>query len=77
MINDVVKIFSDMTDWELSQVIKEMKEDAPQGVVRPEGIVREKCKMVCDIVGGNTYEHMTMVQTSILQEAAYRFTPEN
>ena len=74
MFNQVKKIFSDMSNEELSQVIQEMKEDGPQGIIR-EGIVREKCKMVQDMVGGNTYEHLLMVQFSILQEAAYRFTP--
>lgn len=75
MTNKVTKIFSDMTDEELVLVIDEMKEDTPQGIIRENGIIRSKCKMVHDIVGGNTYEHMMMVQVSILQEAAYRFTP--
>lgn len=75
MINEVTKIFSDMTDLELSQAIGEMKEDGPQGIIRMEGIVRDKCKIVHEIVGGNVYEQMMMVQFSILQEAAYRFTP--
>jgi hypothetical protein len=74
MINEVTKIFSEMTDMELSQAIREMKEDGPQGIIR-EGMVREKCKMVNQIVGGNVYEHLMMTQFSILQEAAYRFTP--
>ena len=75
MINEVTKIFSDMTDEELVLVIDEMREDGPQGFVRTKGIVREKCQRVHEIVGGNTYEHLMMVQMSILQEAAYRFTP--
>jgi len=75
MINEVTKIFSEMTDLELSQVIKEMKEDGPQGIIREDGIVRKKCKMVHEITEGNVYEHMLMVQFSILKEAAYRFTP--
>jgi hypothetical protein len=75
MINEVTKVFSGMSDEELAQVIQEMKEDGPQGIVRMEGVVRDKCKTVQEIVGGNAYEHMMMVQFSILQEAAYRFTP--
>lgn len=75
MVNEVTKVFSDMTDEELVLVIQEMKEDGPQGIIRIEGIVRKKCEMVQKIVGGNTYEKMMMVQFSILQEAAYRFTP--
>ena len=75
MTNKVTKIFSDMTDEELVLVIDVMKEDAPQGIIREDGIVRSKCKMVHSIVGGNVYEHLTMVQVSILQEAAFRFTP--
>jgi hypothetical protein len=75
MINEVTKVFSDMSNEELVQVIQEMKEDNPQGIVRMGGVVREKCKMVQEIVGGNAYEQMMMVQFSILQEAAYRFTP--
>lgn len=75
MVNEVTKIFSDMTDEELVLVIDEMREDAPKGIIRENGIVRSKCKMVHEIVGGNTYEHMMTVQFSILAEAAYRFTP--
>jgi oligoribonuclease (3'-5' exoribonuclease) len=75
MLNEVTKIFSDMTDEELVLVIDEMREDDPLGIIRENGIVRSKCKMVHDIVGGNTYEHLMMVQVSILREAAYRFTP--
>ena len=75
MVNEVTKVFSEMSDEELAQVIQEMKEDGPQGIIRMEGIVREKCKMVHKIVGGIVYEHMVIVQYSILQEAAYRFTP--
>ena len=75
MTNEVTKVFSDMTDEELVLAIQEMKEDGPQGIVRMEGIVREKCKGVQEIIGGNRYEHLFMVQFSILQESAYRFTP--
>lgn len=64
-----------MTDEELILSIQEMKEDGPLGIIRENGVVRNKTKMVRDIVGGNDYEHLMMVQFSILQEAAYRFTP--
>jgi predicted transcriptional regulator len=74
MQNKVTKIFSDMTDSELSQAIKQIKEDTPKGIIRENGIVREKCEQVDKIIGGI---HLTMVQFSILQEAAYRFTPEH
>lgn len=75
MVNEIKKVFSDMSNEELSQVIQEMKEDGPQGIIRMEGVIREKCKMIQKIVGGDTYERIMMVQFSILQEAAYRFTP--
>ena len=75
MINEVTRVFSDMTDEELVLVIDEMREDDPMGIIRENGIVRSKCKMVHAIVGGNVYEHLTMVQVSIMKEAAYRFTP--
>ena len=75
MTNKVTKIFSDMTDEELVLVIAEMKEDDPQGIIRENGIVRSKCKIVHNITGGNIYEHLMMVQISIIKEAAYRFTP--
>ena len=75
MENKVVKIFTDMTDGELSQAIKEMKEDGPKGIIRQKGIVREKCVKVHELIGGSVYGQLYMVQFSILQEAAYRFTP--
>ena len=46
MTNKVTKIFSDMTDEELVLVIDEMREDDPLGIIRENGIVRSKCKMV-------------------------------
>lgn len=75
MVNEVTKVFSEMSDEELVQVIQEMKEDGPYGIIRMEGIIREKCHLVQKIAGGDTYERIMMVQFSILQEAAYRFTP--
>lgn len=75
MINEVTKVFSEMTDLELSQAIREMKEDGPKGIIREDGVLRERCKMVHKIAGGSVYEHLMMTQFSILQEAAYRFTP--
>lgn len=75
MINEVTKVFSEMTDLELSQAIREMKEDGPKGIIREDGVLRERCRMVHEIAGGNVYEHLMMTQFSILQEAAYRFTP--
>jgi hypothetical protein len=75
MVNEITKVFSEMSDEELVQVIQEMKEDGPQGIIRMEGIIRKKCEMIQKIVGGDTYERIMMVQFSILQEAAYRFTP--
>ena len=64
-----------MTDLELSQAIREMKEDGSKGIIRELGVVRERCKMVQEIAGGSLYDHLMMTQFSILQEAAYRFTP--
>ena len=75
MENEITKVFSDMSNEELVLVIQEMKEDGSQGIIRMDGIIRKTCKIVHKIVGGNMYEHMMMVQFSILQEAAYRFTP--
>jgi hypothetical protein len=75
MINEVTKVFSEMTDLELSQAIREMKEDGSKGIIRENGVLRERCKMIHKITGGNVYEHLVMTQFSILQEAAYRFTP--
>jgi hypothetical protein len=75
MINEVTRVFSDMANEDLALAIQEMREDGPKGIVRQDGIVRQICKQVHRIVGGNAYEHLAMTQYSILQEAAYRFTP--
>ncbi len=75
MTNEIKKVFTEMTDLELSQAIREMKEDGTKGIIREGGVIREKCKMVNQIVGENVYGHLMMSHFSILQEAAYRFTP--
>ena len=76
MINEVTKVFSEMTDLELAHAIREMKEDGPKGIIREKGVVRERRKMVQKITGSEgAYEHLMMTHFSILKEAAYRFTP--
>lgn len=75
MKNRITEIFTNMTDLELIQAIREIKEDNSQDIIRSNGIVREKCKMVQDVIGGDVHQQITMVQSSILQESAYRFTP--
>jgi hypothetical protein len=74
-MNKVTEVFSGMTSEELVLAIKEMKEDSLQGIIRVDGIVREKCAMVHKIAGGSLHDHLMMSQFAILQEAAYRFTP--
>ncbi len=75
MENEVKKVFENMSDSELSQAIYEMKKDGSQGIIREEGVIQNKCKIVREIAGGTYQQHLMMVQVSILQEAAYRFTP--
>jgi hypothetical protein len=75
MKNAVTQIFDNLTDAELSLAILEMREDSETGIIRENGMLRKTAKAVHEIVGGTVYEHMMMTQFSILQEAAYRFTP--
>ena len=75
MRNKVTKIFSDMTDEELVLVIDEMRK-TPHKVLSVRMVLFVlNVKWIHAIVGGNVYEHLTMVQVSIMKEAAYRFTP--
>jgi hypothetical protein len=76
MKNRVTEVFSSMSDMDLMKALVEMREDEPKGVFRQDGVVRDICQKIHDIIGGNTYEHSTLVVNSIYKEAAYRFQPK-
>lgn len=73
-MNQVTKIFADLTDDQLREAVNEIREDEPLGIIRNGGYVRELSRQYGVITGESSTIHITMTQISIWREAAYRFS---
>jgi hypothetical protein len=50
MKNRVTEVFSSMSDMDLMKALVEMREDEPKGVFRQDGVVRDICQKIHDII---------------------------
>ena len=73
MKNPVVDLFTEMSDDELRQGIKEIQEDEQEGIIRIDGVVRKYAHEVQKITSANFSMTLFLTQTSLLREAAYRW----
>ena len=73
MDNPVVDLFTEITDGELRQGIKEIQEDEQTGIIRIDGVVRKYSHKVQEITHANFSMTLFLTQTSLLREAAYRW----
>ena len=73
-MNEITKLFSDLTDDQLRDAVNEIREDEPRGIIRTDGYVRDLTRQWGEITGESGVIHLTMVQVSILKEAAFRFS---
>ena len=74
MINKVTNVFTSLSDSEISQVLKEMKEDDSLGIIRNDGLFRVISKRIIDITNESFSSTILLVQIGIYKEAAYRFS---
>jgi hypothetical protein len=73
MKNPVVDLFTEMSDEELTQGIKEMQEDEKEGIIRMDGVVRKYANEVRRITECIIPTALFLTQTSLYREAAYRW----
>jgi hypothetical protein len=73
-MNEITKLFSNLTDDQLRDAVNEIREDEPKGIIRMNGYVRDLTRQWGEITGESGVIHLTMVQVSILKEAAFRFS---
>lgn len=73
-MNQVTKLFTDLTDDQLREAVNQIREDEPLGIIREGGYVRELSRQWGVLTGESSSIHLTMVQYSIFREAAYRFS---
>lgn len=73
-MNQVTKLFTDLTDDQLREAVNQIREDEPLGIIREGGYVRELSRQWGVLTGESSAIHLTMVQYSIFREAAYRFS---
>jgi hypothetical protein len=73
-MNEVTKLFSDLTDDQVREAVNQIREDEPTGIIRMDGYVRDLSTKCGEITGQSAFTHLTMVHMSIFREAAYRFS---
>lgn len=73
-MNQVTKLFTDLTDDQLREAVNQIREDEPLGIIREGGYVRQLSRQYGVITGESSTMHLTMVQYAIFREAAYRFS---
>lgn len=74
MLNPIKELFESISDDELKLIIKEIKEDAPTGIIRTNGGIRRYAKKVTDITGNSVSTDLFITEMNLLREAAFRFT---
>ena len=73
MKNPVVDLFTEISDEELTQGIKEMREDDIEGIIRMDGVVRKYAHKVQEITQSDFPMTLFLTQTSLYREGAYRW----
>jgi hypothetical protein len=77
-MNKVLKIFSDLTDEQLREVLLEMKEDNQKGYIRTDGWIRKLNQEVCETIGEDTLSvHLHQTQINVYREAAIRYLEQD
>jgi len=71
--NKITELFSSISNEELKQAIKEIKEDGEIGIIRFGGVVRKYTELTIKITGDFTSLILFMTEINLLREAAYRW----
>ena len=72
-MNDIKKLYSDLSDDKLRMAVKEIENAEQTGVFGDDSIIRNLCKETANITNMDVSSNLLMVQFGILKEAAYRW----
>ncbi len=72
-MNPVVQLFKNISDADLKEAIKELKESDVTGFIKEDGYVRKYAKMTGELTSGFTNTDFFMTTVNLLKEAAFRW----
>lgn len=73
MANRITKLYTELSDENLKDAIREMKEDERMGLIRQDGWVRRMTNQVSEITGESYSTLLFLTQNNLYREAAHRF----
>lgn len=76
-MDEIKKLFENISDEELLLAVSEIKEDSESGIIR-EGVVRKYSKLACEMTNEPRLStHLYLSEISILKQAAFRWLKAN
>lgn len=72
-MNEVIKLFSEISDEELKNAIQEIKDGEKDGIIIGNGIVRKYAELTRDITGQDTSSNLFSTQINLLKQASFRW----
>jgi hypothetical protein len=72
-MNAIKKVFKDLTDTELKEMVLEIQEAEKTGVFENGSRIRVLCRVVGGITGMDVSSNLLTVQFGVLQESSFRW----
>ena len=72
-MNPIQKVFNDLTDNELKEMVSEIQECEKTGVFEDDSQIRSLCRVVGEITGMDVSSNLLTVQFGVLKECAFRW----
>jgi hypothetical protein len=72
-MNAIKKVFKDLTDTELKEMVLEIQEAEKTGVFEMDSRIRVLCRVVGGITGMDVSSNLLTVQFGVLQESSFRW----
>ena len=72
-MNPVTEMFESLTDIEVKQAIKEIKEDGALGIITSGGMVRRMAENMSTINNLNISNNLFSAEILLLKQGAFRF----
>jgi hypothetical protein len=72
-MNPIQKVFKDLTDTELKEMVLEIQECEKTGVFEYDSRIRTLCRIVGGITGMDVSSNLLTVQFGVLKECSFRW----
>jgi methanogenic corrinoid protein MtbC1 len=72
-MNPITEMFESLTDIEVKQAIKEIKEDGEEGIVTSGGMVRKMAENMSTINKLKVSDNLFSAEILLLKQGAFRF----